>query len=380
MMVAKKTLADRLPPVGPKKILALDGGGILGLLSVGFLAKIEANLREESGRPDLVLADYFDYIAGTSTGALIATCLSMGMTVDQVRDFYITHGAAMFDSDWIFRRPLNRYTDQGLQGILKSVLGEQTTLGTDQLRTLLLVVLRNASTDSPWPLSNNPGAKYNDPTRPDNNLLLPLWQVVRASTAAPTYFPPEVVKVGTREFIFVDGGVTVFNNPALQVFLMATLGAYKLGWPTGEDQMLLVSIGTGTAPDANANLKPGEMNLLYHATHIPSALMAAASVQQDFLCRTLGRCRHGDPLDLEVGDLIGAGGEGAVGPKKSFSYIRYNVDLTQKGLDKLMGPGKIRSADVLPMDSVKHLDDLRTIGEAAAARDVQTSHFAGFPA
>jgi uncharacterized protein len=380
MSVTKKTIADRLAPDGKKKLLALDGGGILGLLSVGFLAKIEADLRAESGRPDLVLADYFDYIAGTSTGALIATCLSMGMTVDQVRAFYVDHGKEMFDSDWIFRRPLNRYSDSGLQGILKKVVGEQTIQDSDRLRTLLLVVLRNASTDSPWPLSNNPNAKYNDLSRVDCNLKLPLWQVVRASTAAPTYFPPEVVKVGPElEFIFVDGGVTVFNNPALQVFLMATLGAYKLGWKAGEDEMLLVSIGTGTAPDANANLKPGQMNLLYNATHIPSALMAAAAVQQDFVCRTIGRCRHGAPLDREVGDLTGPGGEGAIGPKKSFSYIRYNVDLTQPGLDAL-GLSRIKSADVLPMDSVKHLDDLAEIGRVAAARDVKASHFDGFPA
>ena len=245
-MPTKKTLADRLSPDGPKKLLAFDGGGILGLLSIEFLAKIEDHLRSQSGRPDYVLADYFDYIAGTSTGAIIATCLSMGMTVDEVRAFYVDHGVEMFDSDWLFRRPLHRYSDEGLQGMLKRVVGEDTMLGSDKLRTLLMVVLRNATTDSPWPLSNNPAALYNNPTSPDCNLKLPLWQVVRASTAAPTYFPPEVVDVGGHSFVFVDGGVTVFNNPALQLFMMATLGAYKLGWPTGEKQMLLVSIGTGT--------------------------------------------------------------------------------------------------------------------------------------
>ena len=77
-------------------------------------------------------------------------------------------------------------------------MGAETKLGSDQLQTLLMIVLRNATTDSPWPVSNNPYAKYNDPTRPDCNLELPLWQLVRASTAAPTYFPPEVVRIGRR--------------------------------------------------------------------------------------------------------------------------------------------------------------------------------------
>ena len=87
------------------------------------------------------------------------------------------------------------------------MLGKDTTLGDDELKTLLLIVVRNATTDSPWPLSNNPNALFNDPSREDNNLAIPLWQLVRASTAAPTYFPPEVVTVGEHDFVFVDGGV-----------------------------------------------------------------------------------------------------------------------------------------------------------------------------
>ena len=82
---------------------------------------------------------------------------------------------------------------------------------------------RNATTDSPWPLSNNPFAKYNQLERDDCNLKFPLWQLVRASTAAPVFFPPEKIKAGKREFVFVDGGVTTYNNPAFIAFLMATV-------------------------------------------------------------------------------------------------------------------------------------------------------------
>jgi predicted acylesterase/phospholipase RssA len=65
----------RIRAPGPKRILALDGGGILGLLSVEVLAQIESMLRTELGRgPEFVLADYFDFVAGTSAGAVIAAC------------------------------------------------------------------------------------------------------------------------------------------------------------------------------------------------------------------------------------------------------------------------------------------------------------------
>ena len=97
------------------------------------------------------------------------------------------------------------------------MIGEDTTLGSEKLHTFLIMVLRNATIDSRWPLTNNPAAKYNDAARPGCNLNLPLWQLVRASIAAPTYFPPEVIHID-HDFIFVDGGITMDNNPAFLTF------------------------------------------------------------------------------------------------------------------------------------------------------------------
>jgi uncharacterized protein len=62
-----QTILERIEAPGPKKILACDGGGILGLMSVEILAKIEAELRAKMGNADLVLADWFDFVCGTST-------------------------------------------------------------------------------------------------------------------------------------------------------------------------------------------------------------------------------------------------------------------------------------------------------------------------
>src|SRR5579871_700388 len=302
-MAVKDVLAKK----GPRKLLALDGGGIRGMMSIEVLAEIEQYLQKALGQDDrFVLADYFDYIGGTSTGAIIAACLAVGKRVDEVRQFYIESGPDMFQPANLKQRLLlrSRFAREPLEDRLQSVLGEDTLLHSDKIRTLLLLILRNATTDSPWPISNNPAAMYSLRSRPDCNLDLPLWQLVRASTAAPTFFPPEVIPIGDNPFVFVDGGVTMYNNPALQLFLMATAGPYNLRWPVGEDKLLLVSVGTGTAAKANVELHPEEMNLLYNATSIPAALMAAASHQQDLLCRVLGKCMSGDPIDREVGHLI----------------------------------------------------------------------------
>ena len=71
-----------------RRILALDGGGIRGVFTIEVLARMEELLRQHTGKKDLVLADHFDLIAGTSTGAIIATFLSWGESVDTIRRLY----------------------------------------------------------------------------------------------------------------------------------------------------------------------------------------------------------------------------------------------------------------------------------------------------
>jgi patatin-like phospholipase/acyl hydrolase len=369
-----------------KRLLALDGGGIRGLITIEVLAALERTLRTELRRgADFRLADYFDYVAGTSTGAIIAACVALGMSVDEIRGFYLGNGKAMFDKAALLRRFRYKFEDDRLAETLQAVFdrylpqGEKAagkthvTLGSSALKTLLLVVMRNATTDSPWPVSSNPKAKYNDRKRDDCNLDLPLWQLVRASTAAPTYFPPEEVRMGPRSFLFVDGGVTTYNNPAFILFLMSTVSAYNLCWPTGGDRMLLLSIGTGTNPEANASLAAGEMNLIYNASTIPSALMFAALNEQDLLCRVFGNCRYGGLLDREIGTLMPP--NEPVLPKL-FTYARYNVELTRAGLDEL-GLTDVRPEEVQKLDSLEHMSDLTRIGERLGAK-VSPVHLAGF--
>jgi predicted acylesterase/phospholipase RssA len=365
---------DRIEAAGPKRLLALDGGGIRGILSLEILAKLERDLRARTGRDDLVLADVFDYVGGTSTGAIIATGVAMGFSTDRLLALYCDRGAEMFDRARIRDRVRHLYEDEPLAAILQEELGVETTFGSDRLRTLLLVVLRNATTDSPWPLSNNPRAMFNDPALPDCNLDIPLWQLVRASTAAPIYFPPETVRLGDQEFVFVDGAITPYNNPALQLFVMATAPQYRLGWPTGVDELLLVSVGTGSAEHPRPDLEAEEMHLLHQVTSSMGALLGSAAAQQDLLCRLLGECRAGAPIDMEVGDFRG--------PERLladplFTYVRYDLDLTRSNLDDLGFPD-VAVGDVLAIDSVAHIDDLRRVGAAMGERLVDLEHLDGF--
>ncbi len=95
------SVQDKGAKQGPRKLLALDGGGIRGVMTLEILRRdrVAAAGEARARATTFVLADYFDYIAGTSTGAIIATCLSLGMRVDDIREFYIDSGPAMFDKN-----------------------------------------------------------------------------------------------------------------------------------------------------------------------------------------------------------------------------------------------------------------------------------------
>lgn len=353
---------------GQRRLLALDGGGIRGLITLGILEKMETDLRRILKKDaSFRLADYFDFIGGTSTGAILAVGLSIGLSASDLTKFYLEAGPLMFKKEELLERLWNKFKSDPLEAKLKEILGKTTELGSPKLKTLLLLVMRNISTDSPWPVTNNPNAHYNARDRDDCNLKLPLWQLVRASTAAPTYFPPEVVKLKEgRQFVFVDGGVTPYNIPAFLMFRKATAEPYRLLWERGEDKMLIVSAGTGSAPRLGPQAGDPNRSLLEVAMSIAGEMMNGMAYDQDINCRTVGRCVFGPEIDREVKDMVPAQPL-SENLGRSFLYARYDPDLTREGLDAL-GLKKLSPEAVAKMDSVKAVDDLIAIGKAYAKK------------
>ena len=384
----------------PRKMLAIDGGGIRGLLTLGMLQSLEEKLAAASGRGNKFrLCDYFDYISGTSTGAIIAAGLARGMSSAELIRFYKDFGVQIFEKTNILKRLSSFYKADPLRKLLREVFNAgnsdqetDTNLFPEYLKCLLMVVTRNITTDSPWPISSNPDARYNDPKRPDCNLKIPLWQLVRASTAAPIYFPPEVLNWDPddplKTFAFVDGGVTPYNNSAFLLFRMATQPAYRLGWKTGEKNLLIVSMGTGSA--ASPNFKQNGLipaNLL----GLPGQIMYGIQVDQDINCRTVGRCTYGDKIDRELLDLTCRDAEAHCSPEewfqadhksldedlgRAFLYARYNADLSAEGLAKL-GLPSLDPEKVQKLDAVDQIENLLKIG-TAAAKQIDLKHFGSF--
>lgn len=360
------TLLERFDAPGPKRLLALDGGGIRGVITLGFLVQIERQLRERSGNPSLVLADYFDLIGGTSTGAIIAAALAKGFEAQDLQERYISLGAKVFGKRR-FLRVSSLFDAAPLEAELKSFFGEQT-LGDGTLRTGLCVVAKRADTESTWPLINHPRGKYYA-----MNKDMPLWSVVRASAAAPGFFIPQGVDVGGGEFgMFIDGGVSMACNPALQLFMVATLRGYPFRWPLGEHRMLMVSVGTGrwrnrTEPKLMAGYK-----LWDWASTVPRMLIEDSSSLGQTVLQCLSSSPTASAIDSEKGDLK----DDLWTAEPALTYLRYNVELEDATVKALGVPmNGVAVAETRRLDRAEHRQLLRAIGDAAAARSVLPEHF-----
>lgn len=359
---------------GPKRILALDGGGLKGILTLGFLRRIEEILRERhEDSEEFRLCHYFDLIAGTSTGAIIAAGLAMGMTVSEIAELYLKLGRDVFKGSFLRRGVIRaRYDENRLEKELKRTFGADTTLGGDALKTGVLIVTKRLDTGSPWPLGNNPKGKYfRAPEGAEwiSNGEYPLWKVVRASTAAPSYFDPEKILISRKKGkkaqigVFVDGGVSPFNNPALQALMYATLDGYKVGWSTGARELLLVSVGTGMddpAVESSWAAAGGAVNSLL-------GLMKDCATLMETLMQWMGTTPTARPLDGEIQDLA----RDQLGGSPLFTYLRFDLPLTREGVEPLK-PGLKGSIieSLSAMDKPKNLDLLKELGEMAGNKQV----------
>jgi hypothetical protein len=205
----------------PFNILSIDGGGIRGIVPAMILAEIE----RRTGRR---IAEMFDLIAGTSTGGILA----LGLTVpdapesgkpryeaSQLVSFYEDDGKEIFQSFWRNVVSLHglveeRYPSQPIERVLRKYLGAETKLS--EALTDVLITSYEIETCRPFFFTRRK-ARASRGGRFDPRM----WEVARATTAAPAYFPPYQMKRSRlAPLTFIDAGIFV-NNPTLCAYVEA---------------------------------------------------------------------------------------------------------------------------------------------------------------
>lgn len=311
----------------PKRILALSGGGVRGIVEVAFLEAVERAYQRRFG-PETKLNDVFHLVGGTSTGALIATAISLGLPLPKVRDFYLKRAKEFF----LRRRRLSylgykaAFDADALEREIRRIIGD-LELGDPALRTYLAIVTKRLDTGSPWILSNAPKAPYfEDP--PDGsfrgNRHYSLARLLTASTAAPTYFAQRQLEIGPGETgTFVDGGLSPHNDPSLALLKIARLRAFGICWPANARDLFILSIGTGryrmrVAPRLARRLGPIPL-----AVVSMRGMVADAEQQTLAMMQWLGTSKRYETINSEVENLE----QDLLTPEPAFSYLRLDLPL-----------------------------------------------------
>ncbi|MBE9004333.1 patatin-like phospholipase family protein [Fortiea sp. LEGE XX443] len=205
------------------RILSLDGGGIRGVVAATILAAIEQQINQP-------LHEYFDLIAGTSTGAILATAIATGRSSQDIIDLYTQKGSTIFPYRSLFslqRIPLilkygisaPKFSDSGLIQVLKENLGETTLFDIPSPRLLITAydtIEREPIIFKSW--------------RQDKDYSnIPLWEVCVCSASAPTYFPAHkldkkvngTVEKSTENTITIDSNASytenIYNNTQIRI-------------------------------------------------------------------------------------------------------------------------------------------------------------------
>lgn len=241
------------------RILSVDGGGIRGLIPALVLKALE----EKIGK----LSSAFHMISGTSTGGIIAAALALGrddLNAASLVDLYENKGSEIFPSSWL--SPVegvvsDKYSPASLEALLKSDFGDawlSDVTDTELLVTSYDIIRRRPEFFKSWRARSDSKRDPSTDTLAEDFLLR---DVCRATSAAPTYFPPAQITnrkdSGTPEdsFTLVDGGM-VANNPA-----MCALASARKLFPEA-DNFFVLSLGTGqlTKPiDLDHNILGGAL-------------------------------------------------------------------------------------------------------------------------
>lgn len=270
-------------------VLSIDGGGIRGIIPATYLVAFE----KQTKKP---VCELFDIIAGTSTGGILAASLTVPndqgkpkYSAEQIKAAYFEHGGAIFHQSLIRKiftlggltRPI--YSPRVLDEMLDTYLGN---VRLHETLSEILVTAYDMTSDTPWFFKTSFAKDHREP---ENNPLL--TQVVRATTAAPTYFPP----LSMEDHCMIDGGVFA-SNPALCAYAQA-----RVLYPHEED-FLVVSLGTGLQVQSRPCTEVRNWGILQWAVPISGVMLNSSNATVNYQMNALAGTKNYERFQVPLPD------------------------------------------------------------------------------
>jgi len=305
------------------KILSLDGGGIRGVLSARLLQEVETILKDEKKQK---LHEYFDLVAGTSTGSILAAGITCQMNAGEIIKVYMEHGKDIFLKSVRWQRKWRKISqlignnclyphksgDKGLANVLEKVLRE-TPIGEklnkecptmaqikqeveqNTTSSLLILAYDVLSRNTTWFTCDDDKEWYY------NNKL---WEICTASSSAPTFFPPYELQYSGGILPHIDGGVSA-NNPELAAIAHA-LSMKRKDKPNPKiDQIAVLSIGTGRTTRPYTHDQINKWGALDWVMNIPNIFLDPSAGNSLFIAQLLfkGICNENHlRLDFDLNE------------------------------------------------------------------------------
>lgn len=374
-------LLERLEEQRPKRLLALDGSIWRSPLSLGFIKRLEEILRERHRKPDFVLADYFDLIGGTGTGAFFAAELALGKSAQEVERDFSDNLSSLYHKNWYWLAAalpspsVTGFSRKHLERGLRSVFGDLTLADDASYRTGLCVITKRVNTGATVPFINYPRSHE---LAQHGGILL--RDCVQASMSLPPYHRLKSLDLGNGEVgAFTDGDIGMATVPALYLLLLATLGGFPFRWPAGESNLLVTSIGTGAT--VSRQTVRAAMKLPYYGwlLRVISLYWRDVRALDQLFLQYLSQ----SPTLWKIDDTLGDLSSELLTPEPAFRYLRYDVWLEENAMNALGLPDlapkmeRLRSGDkqIVRYEPADNLRDLLRIGEAAALKSISPEHF-----
>lgn len=259
----------------PYRILTIDGGGVRGIIPVIWIERLERYLNGP-------IHAHCDLIAGTSVGAILGCGFAMGMTAAEAREMWVNGAHVAFSKPTSIKELgrrvaaraglMAKYDSSGLEDLLRSIfkdcrMGDLTppTLALSyDIQSLQVHVFSSAK---------------------EEHKRLPVWEVCRASTAAPLFWDPHLMALDDTglKHPMADGGMTA-NNPVVLAISESVSHAKGTGKAIPLDNVVVASFGTGSPPEGHTQIPK---TIFGHGSMIMRALMTGATGTDHVTARTM---------------------------------------------------------------------------------------------